>query len=437
MRIWVTAVLLLCCLSSAAWTQEEECIQTAKEFVHYFEGKNFRGCTYYIDSSVRSVLSEGNLQQAFDKIHETTGRFKSQLDASFENSVVYYTVLLGCSFENMEADYKCVFSPKTKKLIGFFLTQPTIKHKYKIPSYASESQVIERPITIITDTFKLPGILTLPKNVSKPPVVVFVHGSGPTDKDETIKANKPFKDLALGLASMGIASIRYDKRTFVYGVSLPDLGHMTPKEEVTDDALSAIRLARSLHEVDTSKVFLLGHSLGAFLAPRLATLDGHLKGIILMAAPARHFEDVTLDQQEFLLPQQTTKHDADSIIETIRKDVATIKAKSYTDDTPPSRLLGVPASYWNYLNNYDQIATAKKLTLPMLFLQGDRDYQVGPKDFRTWKEALLDNNNATFQLYEGLYHLFMPGHGTFTDYNEAGNVSEEVVATIAGWVKSK
>ncbi|MDZ7606573.1 MAG: hypothetical protein U5K79_13515 [Cyclobacteriaceae bacterium] len=60
--------------------------------------------------------------------------------------------------------------------------------------------------------------MTLPKGKNSFPIVLFVHGSGPNDRDETIGPNKPFRDIAYGLAEKGIASLRYDKRTFVYGI---------------------------------------------------------------------------------------------------------------------------------------------------------------------------------------------------------------------------
>jgi len=77
------------------------------------------------------------------------------------------------------------------------------------------------------------------------PAVVLVHGSGPQDRDETIGPNKPFRDLAWGLASQGIAVLRYDKRTKVHGAMMAGaVEQFTVKEETIDDALAAVALLR-------------------------------------------------------------------------------------------------------------------------------------------------------------------------------------------------
>src|SRR5262249_25909652 len=129
--------------------------------------------------------------------------------------------------------------------------------------------------------------------------VVLVHGSGPHDLDETIGPNRPFRDLAWGLASKGVVVLRYDKRTHSHG------GEMTEKDinvraEVIDDAVTALALLRQQPDVDPASVFLLGHSLGGCLAPAIAKEDGKLKGVILLSGTIRPMKDVIVDQLTYL-----------------------------------------------------------------------------------------------------------------------------------------
>src|SRR5262249_25220215 len=156
------------------------------------------------------------------------------------------------------------------------------------------------------------------------PAVVLLAGSGPQDRDETIGPNKALRDLAWGLAAQGVASLRYDKRTLVYGPRL-EKAKITVKEEVVDDAVAAAALLRRQPTVDPKKVFLLGHSLGAVAGPQAAARDPELAGLILMAGNTRPLEDVILEQVAYLLPMQATDAAAKEELEKLKKQVAKVK----------------------------------------------------------------------------------------------------------------
>src|SRR5262249_34016694 len=145
-------------------------------------------------------------------------------------------------------------------------------------AYAKPDSFVEVPVQVGSAP-ALPGFLSLPKGAGPFPVVVLVHGSGPQDADETIGPNKPFKDLALGLARRGIAVLRYAKRSRV-----EPAGVVTVKEEVLDGAHAAIELARASKGIDPGRVVVLGHSEGGYLAPRIAKENPTVAGIILLAA---------------------------------------------------------------------------------------------------------------------------------------------------------
>lgn len=282
------------------------------------------------------------------------------------------------------------------------------------------------------------GILTIPKGVTNYPVVILVHGSGPADMDETVGPNKPFKDLAIGLAAKGVATIRYVKRTMVY----PSLftKTFTVKEEVLDDALAAIALARTMPGVNKSQIYLLGHSLGGMLAPRIATLAPDLTGIILVAAPARKLSDIVAEQNKYLY---VTSGDTSSALRLQYQETANEIDRSRLlklgDIAPDSVILSAPASYWVDLNVYDQLVSAKKLTKRILVIQGENDFQVSVQDFNIWKSTLSNNKNVSFKLYPDLNHLLssQKQKGNGMQYRTPANVSPVLINDIAVWIKGK
>ena len=146
--------------------------------------------------------------------------------------------------------------------------------------------------------YPLNGLLSLPDDVrERVPAVVFVHGSGASNMDEKIYDNRPFKDLAEGLAERGIASLRYDKRTFVHGRKMAkDPAGITVREETVEDAVLAADLLRKDPRIDPEKVFIVGHSMGAMLAPRIDAEGGNFRGLIMLAATPFRLEEVVVRQ---------------------------------------------------------------------------------------------------------------------------------------------
>jgi dienelactone hydrolase len=280
-------------------------------------------------------------------------------------------------------------------------------------------------VTIGSDQWKLPGTLTLPSGDGPFAAVVLVHGSGPSDRDNTKGASKIFRDLAEGLASRGIAVLRYEKRTQLYRSAKP----ATVDEETVTDAARAIALLRTQKEIDGRRIYVLGHGLGGYVAPRIAEEDGKLAGIILFAANARPIEDVVLDQAQYLnVPAKD--------MEGIRAAVKRVKALDPADsDAPP--LLGMPVTYLLDLKTYDPVAAARNQTIPILVLQGERDFEANTKDFALWKSGLGARKDVKFQSYSQLNHLFVAGEGKSSEaeYRKPAHVAPEVIDEIAGWVK--
>lgn len=306
------------------------------------------------------------------------------------------------------------------------------------PVAYNKEKMQERDITVGADGFKLPGTLTLPVGKKKAPVVILVHGSGPQDRDETVGPNKPFRDLAWGLAERGIATVRYDKRTKVYGAAfIPEGQNANYDTESVDDAVAIIAWVKGLPEVDADSVYVLGHSLGATLAPRIAEQADGVTGIILVAALARPFEDAIVEQMTYISSLTDSSANAKKQITEIKKQADNIKklgTPEYDDKIP--LLLGVPRSYWEFANAYKPVEVASKLTLPILILQGERDYQVTMQDFGLWRFGLMRNKNAFFKSYSKLNHMLQEGSGKATpfEYNQASPVVGYVMDDIASFI---
>ena len=165
------------------------------------------------------------------------------------------------------------------------------------PPYSKPDSFTEREVSFGAEGWKLPGTLSVPKGEGPFAAVVLVHGSGPHDRDQTIGPNKIFRDLAEGLASKGVAVLRYEKRTKVHGAKLIEVKTITVREEAIDDAVAAAALLASQPEVNPS-AWSCRHSLGGYLAPRSPTV-GKLAGYISMAGNTRPLEDLVVEQSEY------------------------------------------------------------------------------------------------------------------------------------------
>jgi len=288
----------------------------------------------------------------------------------------------------------------------------------------------------------LPGTIAFPKDKTGVPMVVFVHGSGPSDRDETVGPNKPFKDLATGLAQLGIASLRYEKRSFTYQTDNSKISSdsVTYYDETIEDALAALKLARQTPGVDSTRIYLVGHSLGAYLGPRIASLYPNLKGLVMMAPPARPVLDVIPEQIEYLDMADSVMSPVENFqLNAIKWQIANAKSDSLSMKTKRAILpFGIGARYWLYDRSYKALPTAGALTLPILIQQGERDYQVSMKDYGMWQQALQGKTNVSLKSYDKLNHLFLEGTGKSlpSEYEHPSHIPDYVIKDLADWIST-
>lgn len=382
------------------------------------------------DEKTQKQLSVDVLEQSCESMINSMGAIKTEIASSATNNVGTITL----EMENGTLlDFKVTFNKKNKITGLVFIPANISQQDTPVPD-----AITETALTITTQDYKLPALLSIPKDNTQPiPAVILVHGSGPNDKNETIGGSAIFKDLAYGLAKQGIAVLRYDKRTLVYAQEL-DADTLTLKEETTDDVVSAITLLQNTAGINKDKIYVLGHSLGGMALPLIAEENQSVAGFIALAAPARKLEELILEQSNYLLSfQMFDKEQSDSISKDYEKQIKAIQSLTKDSELSANQLLGMPKNYWLFLNEYDQVKKAKNITKPILFLQGERDYQVTMEDFNIFQTALKNNSNAQFISYPNLNHLFITGEGKSIpeEYMETGSIDETVIADIADFIK--
>jgi pimeloyl-ACP methyl ester carboxylesterase len=293
----------------------------------------------------------------------------------------------------------------------------------------------ETAIELASPAGALPGALLVPRSETLVPAVVFLSGSGPNDKDETIGPNKPLADLARGLGDRGIASLRFDKRTYAVKDKSKFAAALLADEYYEDAKIAITRLAAT-KGIDPARIFVVGHSEGAMVAPKVAAASPETRGIVMMAPAVRPIDAVLIAQVEF--GAKLTGLGADDIAEqtqALKDKFAAIRDPS-RKDTPP--FMGASAAYWRELIALDVPELVRGAKVPILVLQGDEDVQVRKDaDFELLRTRVGETGRrVSYRSFAGLNHLFMKvEHGsTGAEYGFPGHVDPAVTAAIADWI---
>lgn len=320
----------------------------------------------------------------------------------------------------------------------------SIATPYKVPEYVKEESFSEKRVTFGYDNWMLKGVLSMPLSKGPHPLVIIVCDTDPKNKDGSIGGYMVHRDLAHALSSNGFAVLRYDSRSLLHGTGIFSLTNnknpYTPKEEVIDDVTKAIQTFRTYPGIDSARVFALGIGYGGMLLPRIVEeCKQQLRGIVLMAAYSRSMQQVVIDQMNYLYPD-TAKLDHKTLLKKsllIRTARNALQPNIPIDYPVDSLLNSVGPHFWNYLNRYNPVLTLQKLQTPSLVLYPERDYQCTSADFKNWQN--LASKKATIQCksYPALNHYFVAGSGKSkpTEYQQQGNVSEEVITDILHWLR--
>ncbi|MGE5177895.1 MAG: alpha/beta fold hydrolase [Bacteroidota bacterium] len=384
--------------------------------------RDYDGAFALFDERMKDAVPLEKLKTVWEDQLSRLGAFVSWTQEAGDPVQGQDVRLAALQLEHGQLKGMVTIDPATAKVSGFFI-RPVASPPASAAAYVDTTKFHVVETHVGSDAMPLGATLTLPVGKGPFPAAILVHGSGPQDRDETIGGSKVFRDIAEGLSSRGVAVLRYDKRTLRYPEKMKD--KPTIDDEVILDAVSAVAALRARPDIDTKRVVVIGHSLGALLAPEIGVRAAPVAGVVLLAPPGRKPWDIVIGQMRYLgMP--------DSQIAGMERSVADIKAGK--DET----LLGAPGSYWRDWAARDGFAMARKLGKPILILRGERDYQVEDVDVEAWRKALGGAPNVEIVTLPALNHLFIAGTGKPgpSEYETPGHVDRVVIDKVAAFVSA-
>jgi hypothetical protein len=416
---------------ASADAQAFDAVREALQVFDAFLAGNTASVHARFNADMAAAVSAEQLAQGHAGIKSGLGELQSRGEPTSEIREDGALVTQSLRFERAELAAIVAFD-KDRRISGFALRPPKTP-VVEAPPVPADATFEETELRIGDEAIGLPATLTMPKGKGRAfPAVVLVHGSGPHDRDSTIGPNKPFLDIARGLAERGVAVLRYEKRSkarpqdYAQGVTIDS--------ETTDDAVAAVASLRAQPGIDAKRVFVLGHSQGGMMAPRIGVRDPQIAGLILLAAPSRPLLDILIEQNRRMAVLNDGKTD-DAEYAAIAKLTAQVAAVRRGEDVSGMEApLGIPSAYWRSIEAVDAVEEARSTKQPMLILQGAQDIQVVDADWQRWRAAFHDDARVTFKLYENLSHLAIPGEGTPQDYTVAGRVDPTLIADVAAWI---
>jgi len=431
----------------------------AIEFVELMAAGEFDTATAMFNEELASVVDADTLEEVWDElILAQAGAFIAVYETENIETQGFYVVLITLEHENMGVLLNFTFS-EDGLLAGFTVDGfPTLGEVEPIEF----TGFTDYPIIIGEGTdWALDGMLSIPDDTSVPvPAVVIVAGSGAHDMDPTTLPTPVYREIAHFLAENGIAVIRHDKRTHTHGLQMAEeLGDsLTVWEEAIEDAILAAELLRADPHIDSDRVYIIGHSLGAILAPRIHENGGDFAGLIMMAGSPRCLLQIAAEQNAANVADQIESGMIEAAIEAgqieeaeVEAHLATVQALQELAATildfsaEEAKDIIVPLFnnslyYWRDLSANSFAHYIQNITVPMLVMQPERDFQITvDADFVAMQELLADRDNVTFRLYEDLNHLFAPSTATnFIEHAasvmEAGHVDRTVLQDIVDWI---
>lgn len=401
-------------------------VAIATRLLNQLDAGGFEAATGPFTPQMREAVSADALRQIWGSLPPAAGRGEAVVQKA-EGATI---VVIPLHRQGMELLAQVAIVDDGR--IAGFMVEPAPPPP--APAPPADAPYVEREARVGEGERALPATLTMPRGDGPFPAVVLVHGSGPQDRDETIGANRPFLDIARGLAARGIATLRYDKRTQARPQDFA-AGDVDVDSETTDDAVAALATLRATPGIDPARVFVLGHSQGGMLAPRIAKRSGHVAGVIMLAAPARPLLDLLPEQNRYLMGLDG-RIDAQeqAFLDALDGRIAAIRSgrEVPVQEAP----LGLPAAYWRSTDAVRPVDELEAVQVPALLLQGGRDFQVVDADWQLWQAAFGANPRVTLRRYPALNHLGIAGSGpgSLEEYGRPGHVDDALIADVADWI---
>ena len=324
---------------------------------------------------------------------------------------------------------------------------------YPAPTYANYWAFEEFEVTIEGPGGDLAATVAMPRGPALYPAVVLVPGMwNPrfTDRDATTSRIKPLRDLAWGLASLGVATLRYDKRTWTHAAATARQPDFTLTDEYVDDALAAVDLLRRLPRIDPARIHVLAFERGGFAGPRIAQRDPDLAGLILFAAPSGMLWDAYLSivERKTRIGRQEALRSSDADVRAQARDRVNQELAAYQTQVAEAKTLAAGGqvdnltlrpAYHQDLAGYRPADAARSLDMPILVVHGAL-HSLGSGTFNAWLESLHQRPNVVFHLYPDHYDFLFDwskfrSAQTSSERDRATprHVAPEVVHDIATW----
>jgi uncharacterized protein len=416
------------------------CIAHVHQSIDALAAGDFPTARKYFDAELARTHDEERLKNDWGRLESSEGKYMGRAAGRVVLIEARRYIFVALQFVNgpFEAHAACDKDGLISLLEGGIPSDAPTKIK-NAKLEIEPSGVRREPVVVASAYGPLPGTLTLPAGPGRFPSVLIVAGAGQNDADGTYGPNKIYLDLAEGLAAQGVASLRYDKNVRAYTAQIGLSEYFTVDDEVTRDAVTASNLLHRNAHIDLRRQFLLGHSLGAMMAPEIASRFPGLAGLILMAPPGQPILDNAVNQTRYILEAQHAASDQiDAAIKAIRDEQSVLRAAG-TSRPLAGEFSGMQQSYWQSLFRYDPIVWAEKSSLPTLIVQGERDYRVEPRyALARWKAVFAGNPRVQIELYPGLNHFFMPIGDLPPPRDEEvpAHVDDQVIHDIAAWIRS-
>ncbi len=423
------------------------------------------GTAEKFDAAKLWIPMQGLTGQPFDELEDHGAKLFLRWNAAGVAFTVDYSDGLSCAFMQMAVPVECSVEAVEPEAFAEAITPERPQNPKPPFPYASEDVEIANTQA---EGVTLAGTLTIPEGPGPHPAVVLISGSGAQDRDESLLGHKPFWVLADHLSRQGIAVLRYDDRGFAKSTGDAKTG---TTEDFASDAWAVVEYLRSRPEIDAKKIGLIGHSEGGLVGPKVAAAHPKEIAFVVMLAGTGVRGDVLIRHQAMLIAkasgadQATLERDDQigarmyeaALLDPPEQAKATLEAvlKEWAAGLSPQELQGLGGNveaavaqqltifqspWMRYFLAYDPVPTLKKLKMPVLAVNGEKDLQVDPdQNLPPIEKALARNKKAKVVELPGLNHLFQPATtGLPAEYATIDTtIDPSLLDIVATWIREQ
>ncbi|MBN2830038.1 MAG: DUF3887 domain-containing protein, partial [Candidatus Cloacimonetes bacterium] len=318
-------LILIIALGVSCFLFSAETKKIADSYFDHLQKGEFKQCYEMSSPEVQEALTADQLQEAWESLPKQVGKYIGIIEYKKEEVEGYHIHTYALEFEKLVMDMLITID-NNNKVAGLFFTiskTPKPGSDTTLPDYLNADNANERDVTFDCEGMTINAKLTTPKGYENYPLLIMLSGSGPNDMDETVILRKPFRDLALGLANLGIATLRWNKRTHDYPEKMAGYIRITPRNEYMDELEAAMKWMKESSMYNTK--YILGHSMGAFMLPQIAFENEDFKGFIMLAGNARPLEDLVSEQYEYIFSLDKMTPEQENELAEIKKQCREIK----------------------------------------------------------------------------------------------------------------